>query len=245
MKFGIQMYLFRNKHITKKQNLRTISKVAAMGWDCIELFGCQNIPADELLKAVGGCEIINPLMWHKNFSEEKLGKTCEWLKGIGAKSAAFSSIPVLHPDAAIYREYNPKYKKIAKTMADNGLTLCHHNHREEYTVMDGKVGIDILLDGVSPYCLEIDTYWAKEAGIDPIDLMEERKEHLRYVHLKDKKAGAKKFCALGDGKMNNRAIVEKARELGVEYVVLDLDNSDTDAFEAAKKSLEWLRKNFG
>jgi hypothetical protein len=39
--------------------------------------------------------------------------------------------------------------------------------------------------------------------------------------------------------------VEKAIELGLEYVIVDLDNSDDDVFEAAVKSLAWLRSNFG
>ena len=34
-------------------------------------------------------------------------------------------------------------------------------------------------------------------------------------------------------------------ELGLEYVIVDLDNSDRDAFEAAEMSLKWLKDNFG
>lgn len=245
MKFGIQMYLFRNKCLTKGQTLKTLSTVGAMGWDCIELFSCEKIPAEKIRQAVGNCTIVNPLLWYKNFEQKKLENLCRWLKDLGAESAAYSSLPVLHADAEVYRKFNPVYKQIAETFSRHSLTFCHHNHKDEYTLMEGKPGIDILLEGVHPYCLEIDTFWAKEAGCDPIALMEERKEHLRYVHLKDKKAGAKKFCALGEGDMDNIAIVKKARELGIEYVIVDLDNCEGNVFEAAEKSLTWLKRNFG
>lgn len=129
-------------------------------------------------------------------------------------------------------------------MAQNGLTFCHHNHKEDFQLVNGRAGVDILTANVDSYCLEIDTYWAMAAGRDVVALMEERKEHLRYIHLKDKKKGSKNFCPLGEGDVDNRAFVEKAIELGLEYVIVDLDNSDGDVFEAAEKSLAWLRGNF-
>lgn len=243
MKFGIQMYLFRNKCLTKGQALKTLQTVSSMGWDCIELFGCEKIPANKILTAVGNKEIVNPMLWYKNFEPDRIQSLCNWLKELGAETAAYSSLPVLHATPEIYRKFNPTYQQIAETFAQNGLTFCHHNHKDEYTQMDGKVGIDILLNNVHPYCLEIDTFWAKEAGNDPLKLMEERQTHLRYIHLKDKKAGEKKFCPLGEGDMDNKSILQKAQELGVEYVIVDLDNSNCNVFEAAEKSLYWLREN--
>lgn len=245
MKYGIQMYLLRDKCKTKEQTLQTLKALADMGWDGIELFQGINIPAAEIRSAVGNCDILNPMLWSKNFEPKKIQKTCDWLKALGAKEAAYNVLPVLLYNERNYRKFNAKYRKIAPVMAQNGLCFCHHNHKEDYAIKAGKAGIDILLDGVEPYCLEIDTYWALAAGRDVTALMEERREHLRYIHLKDKKAGAKTFCPLGEGDVDNRTYVEKAVEMGLEYVIVDLDSSDCDVFEAAKKSLAWLRKNFG
>lgn len=245
MKYGIQMYLFRDYCKTKEQTLQTLKKVAEMGWDGIEMFQGVDIPAANIRAAVGDCDILNPMIWAKNFEPKKIQKTIEWIKALGAKEAAYNVIPVLFQNARNYRKYNPKYQQIAIDMAKNGLTFCHHNHKQDFQVTAGRVGVDILTEGVEPYCLEIDTYWALAAGCDVVDLMEERKDHLRYIHLKDKKNGAKTFCPLGEGDVDNRAYVEKAIELGLEYVIVDLDNSDGDVFEAAEKSLAWLRSNFG
>ncbi len=245
MKFAIQMYLFRGKCRTTAQTLRTLRRVADMGWDGIELFGCSKIPPQEIRNAVGTCDILNPMLWHNNFSPKKIEKTCQWLKELGADTAAFSSLPVLHANAEIYRQYNPQYRQIAQTFAAHDLTFCHHNHKDEYTIMEGRVGIDILLEQVQPYCLELDTYWAAQAGCDPTALMLQRQAHLRYIHLKDRKNGAKKFCPLGDGDVDNRAAIEMAQQLGLEYIIVDLDNCEGDVFEAAQKSLAWLRENCG
>ena len=244
MKYGVQMYLFRSHCRTKEQTLRTIRRVADMGWDGIELFQSADIPAERIRSAAGSCEILNPMLWPKYFEPARIGKTCDWLKALGAKTAAYNTIPVLHPGPKAYRKYNPKYIEIAKTFDENGLTFCHHNHKEEYRVTDGQVGIDILTAGVTSYCLEIDTYWAREIGCDVTALMEERKAYLRYIHLKDKKDGGRKFCPIGAGDVENRRFVEKAMELGLAYVIVDLDNSDRAVFEAAETSLKWLKDNF-
>lgn len=245
MKYGIQMYLLRDKCKRKGQTLQTLKRVADMGWDGIELFQCADIPASDIRAAVGDCDILNPMLWAKNFEPGKIQKTCDWIKALGAKEAAYNVIPVLRPNAKVYRKYNPRYQQIAAYMAKNGLTFCHHNHKEDFQVNEGRVGLDILMENVAPYCLEIDTYWAMAAGCDVVALMEERKEHLRYIHLKDKKNGVKKFCPLGEGDVDNRNFVEKAIELGLEYVIVDLDNSEGDEFEAAEKSLMWLHSIFG
>lgn len=245
MKYGIQMYLFRDECKRKEQTLQTLKRVADMGWDGIELFQCTDIPASDIRDAVGKCDILNPMLWAKNFEPDKIQKTCVWLKELGAKEAAYNVIPVLRPNAKAYRKYNPKYQQIAAYMAKNGLTFCHHNHKEEFKVKGGRVGLDILMENVEHYCLEIDTYWAMVIGYDVVALMEERKEHLRYIHLKDRKNGAKKFCPLGEGDVSNCDYVDKAIELGLEYVIVDLDNSDGDVFAAAEKSYAWLHRNFG
>lgn len=244
MKFGIQMYLFRNKCFFKNQTLKTLNRVANMGFDGIELFKSNNIPARDIKEAVGNCDILNPMLWYSSFEPNKIDVTIKWLKDLGAKEAAYNCIPVASLNTEIYEKYNLKYQDIAKKMAKNDLIFCHHNHKDEYMIKDGNEGIDILLNNVNPYCLEIDTYWVKEIGRDVLALMEERKDHLRYIHIKDKKNGAKKFCPIGQGDMDNRPIIDKAIELGLDYVIIDLDNSDCDVFEAASQSLKWLKDNY-
>ncbi len=52
MKYGIQMYLFRDYCKTKKQTLQTLKKVAEMGWDGIELFQGVDIPVANIRAAM-------------------------------------------------------------------------------------------------------------------------------------------------------------------------------------------------
>lgn len=44
--------------------------------------------------------------------------------------------------------------------------------------------------------------------------------------------------------MDNRPIIDKAIELGLDYVIIDLDNSDCDVLKAASQSLKWLKDNY-
>jgi sugar phosphate isomerase/epimerase len=65
---------------------------------------------------------------------------------------------------------------------------------------------------------EIDTYWAYVAGRDPIEVMEQLKDRVSVIHIKDGTAAGKGY-ALGEGTAPVAAVHKKAIELGMLMVV--------------------------
>jgi sugar phosphate isomerase/epimerase len=51
------------------------------------------------------------------------------------------------------------------------------------------------------------------------------------------------FCALGEGNMVNDGLLKAAPECGVEWIVVEQDNSRIDVMESARISVEYLIKN--
>ena len=51
-----------------------------------------------------------------------------------------------------------------------GITLCYHNHAHEFQRYDGQYILDILLGAAnaSNLAAELDTYWVKYGGADPV-----------------------------------------------------------------------------
>ena len=79
-----------------------------------------------------------------------------------------------------------------------GITLHYHNHDHEFKPnQDGLIPEEELLARTN-LLLEVDTYWVYAAGKDPVAFLQEHKDRIRVIHLKDGKGGD--ACAsLGPG----------------------------------------------
>ena len=65
---------------------------------------------------------------------------------------------------------------------------------------------------------EIDTFWAFNAGADPVALMEQYKDRLMSIHIKDGFKGGRGM-PLGKGEAPVEAVYRKAIELNVPMIV--------------------------
>ena len=75
--------------------------------------------------------------------------------------------------------------KAAPILAKEGIRLGYHNHsREFYKTSYGKIVFDEIIARTS-IDLEVDTFWLYNAGIDPVPYLEEHKDRIRLIHLKD------------------------------------------------------------
>ena len=52
------------------------------------------------------------------------------------------------------------------------------------------------------------------------------------------------FAAIGTGEMDNERIFGKAKELGLNWVIVEQDNSQIDVLESARQSLKSLKEAF-
>jgi sugar phosphate isomerase/epimerase len=88
--------------------------------------------------------------------------------------------------------------------------------------------------------VELDTYWTRVGGRDPVKVVAELGERVRLLHLKDGPAdGPKsKMTAVGDGVLDFLAIA--AASDTVRWHIVELDACATDMFEAIEKSYRYL-----
>ena len=86
--------------------------------------------------------------------------------------------------------------------------------------------------------LEIDTYWAFNAGLDPVALMEKLKDRVHVIHIKDGFMGGE-GTPLGRGAAPVKAVWEKARQLGIPMVV-ESETLTPDGITEAALCIEYL-----
>lgn len=121
-----------------------------------------------------------------------------------------------------------------------GMQLAYHNHWFEMAEVDGKIAYQHMLDHLdNDIVFELDAYWAKVAGLNPVDVINELSGRNPLLHIKDGPAedtvGA--MVALGTGAMDVPALLDASTS---QWHIVELDRCNTDMMTAVKQSYSYL-----
>ena len=145
------------------------------------------------------------------------------------------------------------YNEANRFAHDNGLQFGIHNHWWEFRNKVGKRYVyEVLMQSLDKdIFFEIDTYWVKVAGQNPADIVKKFGQRAPLLHMKD---GSGKWndsladdnpdpmVAVGKGAQNFPAIV-KAANGNTEWMIVEMDKTETDIFQALQDSYDYLTKN--
>lgn len=152
-----------------------------------------------------------------------------------------------------FREAAAEFNRWGKTLRKAGFKLGYHNHAYEFRLYGGHPGFDTLLSGTTPGLVdfEMDVFWVKRGGQNPMAYLKRYPRRFRLIHLKDMRKGTpvgdfsvgtsdEASVTLGTGIMDMRAILRAAAEAHVErYYVED---ESAEAPEDIRVSYEYLKK---
>lgn len=245
MKFGIQIFLFRDYCTDKEGIFNTIKRITKIGYDAIEFHGSAVTQEKELKRAIADSG-MTPLNVHIDFDVWRK----DWKKGIdnaaeaGFPAVTFGWIPPEHRTDEVYAWVKDTLPSFVQGCKERGLDIYYHHHDFEFGQYDGKLLLDWLLADTDDVKIQLDTFWVKYAGFDPLEAMDKYKEKLELLHIKDYVGMRPELqcCPLGQGDMDNQPILHKALEFGIEYIISDLDNSTKDVFQTAEESLAYLKQ---
>lgn len=175
-------------------------------------------------------------------AEDDLGRLAAELSALGTDRLVVAWIePPRTPaqaDAAVAR-----LVRAAERAAQVGLRLGFHNHDAEVAAQaDGRSVLELLLAADDRPFLELDLGWAWYAGVDPIALLDAARGRAPLVHVKDmRRDGGPVHVPLGRGDVDYRALADAVDRAGVEWLIVEQDETDGDAFAAVAESLAALR----
>lgn len=256
---GIQLYTLRNQ--IKEDLAGTLKAVAAAGYRQVEAYGFPDATALELIKVskdLGMAANSSHFAWESVTDPDKAGVApfAEILQK--AKDAGLSHlvIPYLHGDT---RKTADDYKRLAERCnagaalaKEAGIQLAYHNHQFEFQPLEGgKSGFDVFMAEFSPEMkFELDVFWVKVGGLDPVELLGKMKGRVSQIHLKDLKDGltlpefgsvpADAFKELGQGVIAMEPIIEAAALAGVVHAHVEQDQSP-DPLKSIGMSMEYLK----
>ena len=255
---GLQLWTVRDQ---MKQSIgETLVAIKAAGYQQIELgsvIGSEKIV--EHAKKIGLKINSSFVDWNAVIKGDidKQKKIVKQAKKIGLKHLVFGYIGKGHRETVEHMKTAASAaNKFGKICSDSGLKLCYHNHSFEFAKIDGDTtGFKILeneLDDKSCQ-FELDVFWAKIAGFDPVKLMKGLRGRVTQVHLKDLKDGTKlnfdegtvpheAFEELGDGNIDLKTVMSLAEEIGVEFCHVEQDQSP-DPIASIARSINYLKKN--
>ncbi len=240
---GLQLYTVREE--TNKDFLGALRKVREIGYEYVELAGTGGLTAKDLraalddlgLKVLGSHHGIDALT-------AKLEKTIDYNLAIANSFLVCPGIPEdMRNSAQAWQKTARLLDEAGAKVREHGLIFAYHNHSREFERFDGEYGLDILLNNSDAAHLssELDVFWAKFGGVDPVAYMKSRPGRIALLHLKDMAADEKSFAEVGEGIIDFAAIFAQAESAGVQGYLVEQDNCARPPLESARISLGHLK----
>jgi sugar phosphate isomerase/epimerase len=246
---GISVQLYTVRDLTAADFSGTVKQVAKIGYTAVEMAGYGSAKTaaearkaldDAGLKVSGAHAPIEAL-------EADVGNVMDDSQTLGNRTIICPWMPEnRRRDAAGWKQVASSLNRIGRACRERGFEFAYHNHNFEFQKFDGKTGLDILLENSDPELVksELDVYWVKSGGEDPVARLNALGRRVLLLHLKDMAAGAdQKFAPVGTGILDFKAILSAAMKIGVRWGVVEQDDCyDVPPLEAIQVSFENLNK---
>lgn len=240
---ALQLYSVREQ---LAQDFRSvIERIARMGYVGVETAEFTHVKPDEAAKLFDALGLIVPSMHAPMHRSESRGEALDTAAALGCKRIVVPWIPAEEFAAKDQIKRNCDHLNEADQIArEHGLSLGYHNHWWEFRQINGFYPYQIMLRHLAPTVFfELDTYWIKTGGCDPVQVIGELGARVPLIHLKDGSAQeSDPMVALGDGTMDIPAVVQAAQTT-TEWLIVELDRCDSDMMQAVEKSYGYLTLN--
>lgn len=259
---GLQLYTIRDA--MAKDPAASLARVAGIGYSELEaatytgtekFYGYDAQAYKQLLnqyhlKQVSGHYILGGL---EKTARSPLGSIQNgWEKAIEDAHTVGQQYMVcayLMPDE---RKTLDHYKKIAdlfnhaaEQCKQAGIQFCYHNHNFEFEPIDGQIPYEVLLKSTDPSLvkMEMDIYWVKKAGQDPLKLFAAYPGRFVLWHVKDMDNTPRQFFTeVGHGIIDFKTIFAHAQQAGMKHFFVEQDVCPGDPFVSITESYQYLRK---
>ncbi len=241
---GLQLWTVRNQ--MQKDKLKTLKAISDAGYYQVELGDTND--AAELLPICKDLDLAvtsSFLNWQAVCTPDAKGipsldKILEQAQKANLKHLVFGYINKPNRQTADqFKRYAETSNQFGEKCAKSDIQLCYHNHSFEFAPLEnGKTGFDLLIEELDEnHCkFELDVFWAKIGGWNPIETLKRLNGRVSQVHLKDLKNGTKTcfdegqvpheaFKELGNGNIDMAKVMAVSEEIGVEQCHVEQDQS--------------------
>lgn len=247
-RFGVQLYMVRSLLADLPE---TLALIHSIGYQSVETYPLvYNRPAAELKKQINDAGLVAT---SGHFDYDTLSERVDYAAELGLKYMICPWIPKPLQDSLDgFRQAAAHFNQVGERARKAGLRFGFHPHNYEFKPYEGgKKGFDVLMRELDPAIrLELDIYWAVEAGQDPIEMLKSHRDRIELLHIKDRKAvagvtyapdeHAAHFTEVGKGSLDWKSILRVARSIGVHEFYVDQDGFDIPVAESLRDNWKGL-----
>jgi sugar phosphate isomerase/epimerase len=120
-------------------------------------------------------------------------------------------------------------------LKEAGITLLYHPHGYEFAPAGKGVVMDYLLENAKDFSFNLDVYWIKMGGGDPLAMMKKYRGKFPVLHLKDREKGTANTkngegdvetnVVLGTGDIDIKGIILEAKKQGTDFLTIEDESS--------------------
>lgn len=244
-KFAAQLYTLRNE--LEQDFPGTLRELKKMGWAGVQISGLRGCSAEEIAAVLNETGLATAGM-HVGFDAVKndLGTVLEQAKLFRTRDIVVPFLAEQLRSEEGYRGVRAELNEIAGKLAPLGYRLSYHNHAFEFeTTIDGQSALEYLLEpsAENRILAEIDVYWAKKGGRDPLTFIQPYANRMPIIHLKDMTNDERQtFAEVGTGVIDFAPILAWGERNGVEWYAVEQDVCPGKPLDSLAISLENLHK---
>ncbi len=246
---GAQLYTVRDFTDTIEDVKKTLEKVAAIGYKCVQISAFGPVDMAEVGRICEG-EGLTVGATHTSWQRflEELDDVIEEHKALGCDHPAIGGLPEGYHSGEGVRQFIDELTPVARRLSEEGMDFSYHNHARELIKYGDKTWLQMLYEQSPPDILkaEIDTYWIQAGGGDPAWWISKCAGREPIVHFKDMRMspdGEQQMAEIGEGNLNWEAILKACEAGGVQYAMVEQDRCyGRNPFESLAISYNNLRE---
>jgi sugar phosphate isomerase/epimerase len=244
---GLELYSVRAS--LEKDLLGSVQGVARMGYECVEFYAPYYDWTLDYAKKVRseldtlGVRCYSTHNSTASFRPNGISKAIELNQVLGAHYIVLAS-PGDVADLDGWKQVADLLNQANQTMARHGLHAGYHNHDPEWEPVGGQKPMQLLAANTEKsVMLQLDVGTCLKTGNDPIAWVEANPGRIRSMHLKDWSPQRGYKVLFGEGVAPWRKLLAAAEDKGgVEYYLIEQEESDYSEMEAARRCLAAFRK---
>ena len=258
---GLQLYTVRDA--MEKNAVATLARVAGVGYNSVEgatYTGSEKfygMSAKEFAKVLKKNGLVIPSSHYRLGADKESANLKgtilnDWNKAVDDAAEVGIKYMVCAYLSEEERGDLDRYKKIAdqlnvagETCKKANIQLCYHNHDFEFVKQGDEYPYDVLLGADKNLVkMEMDLYWVKKAGQDPVALFKKHPGRFPLWHVKDMDNTADhSFTEVGNGIINFKEIFKHKNEAGMKHFFVEQDKCPGDPFVSIAKSIRYIKSN--
>jgi sugar phosphate isomerase/epimerase len=260
---GLQLYTVRDAMASDP--LGTLAKVARIGYNSVENATYTGTEKFYGMDAAAYRKVLAENGLTANSGHYRLGQ--EFVKGAPQQGTILYDWQKAIDDAATvglkymvcaylsdqergdldhYKKLADTFNKAGEACSKSGIQFCYHNHDFEFRNQDGIFPYDILLEKTDKNLvkMEVDLYWIKKAGQDPLALFQKHPGRFPLWHVKDmSKEADQSFAEVGSGIIDFKTIFQHKDQAGMKFFFVEQDKCPGSPFDSITHSYQFIKSN--